>query len=57
MAFFTFIPYDSYILQDSTLTVSYSGGIEALLEGSFTVALHGRIYYKLLGIIPQEVSF
>ena len=48
---------NSYSFQSSVLTVSYSGGIEALLEGSFTVALHGRIYYKLLGIIPQEVSF
>ncbi len=48
---------NSYSFQSSTLTVSYSGGVEALLRGSFEVTLHGRIEYKLLGIIPREVRF
>ena len=53
----TKVPYDSYVLQDSTLTISYSGAIEALLRGSATVTLHGKIYTRILGIIPYERSF
>lgn len=47
----------STAFQDTTLTVTYSQAISALLRGSFSVTFHGRIYGKLLGIIPYEQSF
>jgi len=53
----TKVPYDSYVFQDSTLTVKYSEGINALLKGSATVTLHGKLYTRILGIIPYERSF
>jgi hypothetical protein len=37
------VPCNSYVLQDFTLTVSYSEGIKALLQGSATVTLHGKL--------------
>ncbi|MGB9760810.1 MAG: hypothetical protein ACPLZG_13350, partial [Thermoproteota archaeon] len=48
----TKVPFKSSVTQSAILTVSYSEAVRAILSNPTRVTLRGKIYYRLLGIIP-----